>query len=666
MVGIVFWLDHRGPCVVTVPNRITIMKNHIRLCLILTCLTATACLAQPGNAMVGDGIWLRDAYFGEFESFDPCLAHQPGQGMYHNHVQPVCLRAKLNDNVEVVGTGRTGSTYREKAAPWTHSPILGWSFDGYPIYGPYGYSDSRNPASAVQRMRSGYRLRNMTRRDSLPDWALGYHPNVPQQLPAAQHGPPINEQFPLGRYVEDYEWAAGTGDLDQYNGRTTVTPEFPNGTYAYFITMKDDGTPAFPYIQGLQYNGTVPATGQGMGMAAIPADAQDYFNNGAFTGPTASDPQLKGLITGNAQTIARALIGWDPSAGPQTTWPGVQPAGARQAMGGVTTPSPGDIQRIRTTNTTLYLNSNNLPSYVIGPWFAGSANGGVFMNFAASIATLSQIPRVPQPAATKANTGLGSIGVWVNGVAIFNAADGASYRNSTGTDLGGGAVAANAISRSSASLEGGPVTPGSLVTAFAQFESKLATGTESAPNANWPVTLAGAAVTVVDSAGVARPAQISYASPRQVNYRVPPETAIGLATVRLTANSVTVMSALNVVPVYPGLFKINLENSAAAQVALFRNGEVIYEPVTGPIAVGPASEQVTLILYGKGFNSATPVTATIGGTAVPVAYAGAQGTFQGLDQINIPLPASLAGAGKVDVIVTAAQKPSNPVNITLQ
>ncbi len=200
-----------------------------------------------------------------------------------------------------------------------------------------------------------------------------------------------------------------------------------------------------------------------------------------------------------------------------------------------------------------------------------------------------------------------------------------------------------------------PVTPGS-VTAFAQFESTPATGTESAPNSNWPVTLARATVAVIDSAGISRPAQISYASPRQVNYRVPPETATGLATVRFTAAGITVMSALKAVPVYPGLFKLNMENAAAEQVARFRGGQVVYEPVTGPIMVGPASEQATLILYGTGFNSATPVTATIGGIALPVAYDGPQGAFPGLDQVNIPLPSNLAGADRVDSSVTAAQK----------
>ena len=624
-------------------------------------------IAQPPGMQAGDGVWLRDAYFGEVETFDSCLAHQPGQGMHHNHVQPVCLRFTLGDNVEIVGTGRTGSVYREKAGPWTHSPILGWSLDGYPIYGPYGYSDAKSSTSAVKRMQTGYRLRLMTGRTSLPDWALGYHPNVPQQLPAAQQGPAVNDRFPLGRYVEDYEFVAGIGDLDQFNGRTTVTPDFPNGTFAYFVTIKADGSPAFPYIQGLQYNGTVRMQAGPGGMAAVPTDALDYFNGGSFTGPrNTTDPQLKTLITGTPQSFARALIAWDPSTGPQTTWPGVQPAGARAPGGGVTTPAAADLQRIRTTESTIYLNSNNLPSYVIGPWFAGSMNGGVFMNWAAAVNSLNQIPRMPQPAATKSNTGLGTIGVWVNGVAIFNAADGASYRNASGDDAGGGIVVANAVSRSSASLEGGPVTPGSLVTAFAQFESKLATSTEAVASANWPTTLGGATVTVVDSSGAALPAEISYASPKQVNYRVPAGAATGLATVRLTAGGVTVMSALNIVPVYPSLFKQNLENLAAAQVARIRDGRTIYEPVTGPISIGPAAELATLILYGTGLNSASNATATIGGVAVPVAYAGPQGTFPGLDQINIPLAASLARSGKVDIVVTAAAKPSNPLYVTIE
>jgi len=632
---------------------------------IFAILSFSAALAQlPAQPpmQTGDGVWLRDALFGERDTFDACLAHQPGQGQYHNHVQPVCLRAQLDDNLESVGNGRTGAIYREKSAGWKHSPILGWAADGFPIYGPYGFTDVRNPASAIKRMKSGYRRRNLTRRESLPDWAVLYHPGVPQQLPAAQQGPPVNDRFPVGRYIEDNEYIAGLGDLDQYNGRTAVTPEYPNGTYAYFITLNDDGSPAFPYIIGLQYYGTV-ARGQAM----VPADAQDYFTSGqAAAMPPAGDVLLRSWLTQNSQSLARAIVGWDPAAGPQTTWPGTQPAGARAPGGGVTTPANADVQRIRTTSTNIYINSNNLPSYVIGPWFVGGMNGGVFMNFAASINVLAEVPRLPSSATTKTNTGLGAIGIWVNGVVVFNGADGASYRNASNDDAGGGIVQPNAIHWSSASLEGGPLTPGALVTAFAQFEARLATSTQQAASAAWPVTLGGATVTVVDSSGASLPATISYASPLQLNYRLPENTAPGLATVRIAAGGVTVTGAVNIVATYPGLFKTNLEGRAAAQLAKVVNGQVTYESIAGPISLGSPSEQATLVLYGTGFNGAKDVTASIGGITVPVAYAGPQGTYSGLDQINLPLPATLAGRGQADIVITAGGKRSNPVNLVVR
>ncbi len=630
----------------------------------LILLAALAAYAQPPGMQTGDGIWLRDAYFGERDTFDSCLAHQPGQGQYHNHVHPICLRAQLGDNVEVVGSGRTGSTYREKASGWKHSPILGWALDGFPIYGPYGYSDPRSAASPIRRMKSGYRLRQMTTRDSLPDWALAYHSGVSQRLTAAQQGPPVNERFPLGRYIEDNEWAAGVGDLDEYNGRTAVTPEYPNGTYAYFVTIRDDGTPAFPYILGLQYYGVAARGAAG----AVPADAQEYFAGGQFNGPRNSAEALLGSWkTDNSQTLAQAVVGWDPSAGPQTTWPGTQPVGARAAMGGVNTPATADIQRIRTTASTVYVNSNNLPSYVIGPWFAGGMNGGVFMNFAAAINSQMALPRAPQAATgTRTNTGLGAVGIWVNGVSVFNAADGASYRNASGDDAGGGIVQANAIHWSSASLEGGPLTPGALVTAFAQFEAKLATATETAATAAWPLTLGGATVTITDAAGTATQAPIAYASAKQLNYRIPENVATGVATVRISAGGVIVPGAIHIVRTYPGLFRANAENAAVAQLARLSAGRVVYEAVTGPVTLGTAAEQATLVLYGTGLNGASDVTATVGGVTVPVAYAGPQGTYAGLDQINLSLPLTLAGTGKVDVVVTAGGKPSNPVNVVIK
>ncbi len=644
---------------------------------------AAAAIAQPpgpppggppgGPGQSGDGIWLRNAYYGEKETFDACLGHQPGAGEYHHHVQPICLRAQLNDNLELVATGRTGSMYREKASGWTHSPILGWALDGYPIYGPYGYTDPKSASSPVKRMKSSFRLRSITTRDSLSAWALPYHNGISQTLTAKQAGPPVSERFPLGRYAEDNDYIAGSGDLDQYNGRFTITPDFPAGTYAYFLTLNDDGTPAFPFILGLQYYGNA----SGGQARTIPTDAQDYFNGGTFTAasPT-TDPQLKSMLTKNSQTYARAVVAWDPSAGPQTIWPGpLAPANSRTS-GGVTTPAFADVQRIRTNASTLYVNSNNLPSYVIGPWFA-SMNGGVFMNFAAAQNAQMQLPRAPQPAtATHNNTGLGAIGIWVNGVAVFNAMDGASYSNAAGDDAGGGIVTQTAFHVSSASLEGGPLTPGALVSAFANFDAKLATSTDQASTPNWPLTLGGATVTIRDAAGVSTQAAISYASPKQINYRIPDSVAPGVATVNITAGGVTVPGGINIMAAYPGIFKASIDNIAAAQVARVQAGKAVYAPVVAatpagaivaaPFAIGPAAEQATLILYGTGLNNAKDVTVTIGGMPAQLTYAGPQGTYSGLDQINVLLPQSLAGKGKVDIIVTAGGKPSNPVNVTIQ
>jgi hypothetical protein len=123
-----------------------------------------------------------------------------------------------------------------------HSPLIGYALDGFPVYGPWG---------ASQRMHSSYRLRNITRRTS---WADG------TQLTASQAGPAIDEDNPLGTFAEDYEYVAGSGDLDEFNGRFAVTPEYPNGTYAYFLSTDTAGRLAYPYIMSSRYYGEVPAT----------------------------------------------------------------------------------------------------------------------------------------------------------------------------------------------------------------------------------------------------------------------------------------------------------------------------------------------------------------------------------------------------------------------
>jgi hypothetical protein len=157
-------------------------------------------------------------------------------------------------------------------------------------------------------MVSGYVLRNgqngsqnlaSVGRTYLPQWAVrlfGVASNI-------LSGPAVSSSYPLGRYMEDNDYlgdlinpATGTNyqqgtefDLDQYNGRWCVTPEFPNGTYAYFVAITNDGTPVFPYNIGRGYYGT-PTAGQ---VISISEAVVTNFLGGAETVPSLNAPIAK-------------------------------------------------------------------------------------------------------------------------------------------------------------------------------------------------------------------------------------------------------------------------------------------------------------------------------------------------------------------------------------
>ncbi len=640
------------------------MQPKVACFILFTCLS-TAFAQPPGGpgpgGAAGDRIWQRNAFYGEAQTFDACIGHQPGNGTYHHHANPVCLRAQLGDNIELVRSTRIGDIYKEKPAPYAHSPILGWAFDGFPIYGPYGYSDSKDAKSAVRRMASGYRVRNITERTSLPDWALPIHNGVSQQLTAAQYGPKISTLYPIGRYLEDHEWVQSVGDLDQYNGRLTVTPEYPQGTYAYFITIDDKGTPAFPYIFSGQFYGTV----SGGTARTIPDSAADYFN-GTLTQAASTAPALAAWSIKNSKQTALVTSGYEPTTGPKTTWPTDVPSGV-VISGGSSTPLLAEVQRLRFTDSTVYMNSNGLGSYVMGPWFAMDMPGGVFNNFPSNQSFQIQLPRAPVAATTKSATGGGTQGIWVNGVSMFNAIDGASYSVASGADAGGPVVVPSSVHVSGASFEQGPSAPGSLMAAFPMFGSVLATSTETASSAVWPTTLGGATVTVKDSRGVERAASIYYASPGQINYRIPSDCALGFATATVKVGSSSYAGALNIRNAYPNIFMANASGLAAATLTRVSGTVQTSEAVSqSPVDLGPATETVYLVLYGSGIGDQSSATATIGSVKADVLYAGAQGTYQGLDQYNVAIPRSLIGKGKVEVVLTVSGRVSNTVNMNIK
>ncbi len=192
----------------------------------------------------GDGIWHRNGGTVEAVGFDPCDGHPQQQGAYHHHGYSPCLGAQL------------GTT------SMSHSTIFGFAFDGYPIYGPYGYSSPASAASGVRRIVSGYRLRSITQRHTLPNGTA---------LTPSQYGPDVDTLHFPGRYLEDFEWIESPGDLDEHNGRFCVTPDYPNGTYAYFLTIDGNGEAAYPYTIGLTYYGSPNAANFRGPRASVPA-----------------------------------------------------------------------------------------------------------------------------------------------------------------------------------------------------------------------------------------------------------------------------------------------------------------------------------------------------------------------------------------------------------
>jgi hypothetical protein len=198
------------------------------------------------------GIWNQNAIVVEGHSFDSCLGHPAGNGEYHHHLNPRCL-------------------YNDRDST-RHSPIIGFAFDGYPIYGAYGYANA-NGTGAIKSMKTSFRARNITTRTTLPDGST-----------AASAGPAINAAKPLGYYIEDFEYVAGRGDLDSHNGRFCITPEYPQGTYAYFVTINSTYAGAYPYTPGPTYYGVIPAgaTGPQSGHAVVNEPVTTYVVTATF------------------------------------------------------------------------------------------------------------------------------------------------------------------------------------------------------------------------------------------------------------------------------------------------------------------------------------------------------------------------------------------------
>lgn len=166
----------------------------------------------------GTGIWSVEALGQTSFRFgtDSSNAHVQPDGVYHYHGMPEGFVAKQNK-----GQAMT---------------LIGWAADGFPIYARYGYTDATNAASAIKVVTGSYQLKA-----------------------SADANRPATTLYPMGAFTQDYEYVAGSGDLDECNGRTGVTPEFPSGTYHYY------GTDTYPFLQRCVKGTVTVAAGPGGG-----------------------------------------------------------------------------------------------------------------------------------------------------------------------------------------------------------------------------------------------------------------------------------------------------------------------------------------------------------------------------------------------------------------
>lgn len=218
----------------------------------------------PGNPPCPGGMgatmdWNRDAVPAEMEGFD-CSKGHPAMGNYHHHQNPSAFDLDLNVVSSICNLYDAEGLYA--IDPASHSPLIGYAYDGYPIYGAYGFKNA-DGTGGVARIKSSYQLQNMTTRNN---------------------GPDVSTTYFLGYFREDYEYVNQTAEdyLDEHNGRICVTPEYPNGTYAYFCTVDENHNSYYPYAVGPSFygvysNASVNSINEGTIIYSSSAGIDEYF-----------------------------------------------------------------------------------------------------------------------------------------------------------------------------------------------------------------------------------------------------------------------------------------------------------------------------------------------------------------------------------------------------
>jgi hypothetical protein len=243
--------------------------------------TTGALCGGPGNPPCGGtSVWTRDAIPAERAGFDCAKAH-PAMGNYHHHQNPSAFNLDLVVLSNVCNTYPADGLYVINTSQ--HSPLLGFAYDGFPIYGAYAYTNT-DGTGAITRMKSSYQLKS---------YPTGLRTN----------GPAINQvvgtqTFFNGYFREDYEYVAHPGDatfLDSHNGRICNTPDYPaslypNGIYCYFATVDANHNSAYPYVVGPTFYGNITASTVTSVPGGTTTLASNTFENTDFKVTIAPNP----------------------------------------------------------------------------------------------------------------------------------------------------------------------------------------------------------------------------------------------------------------------------------------------------------------------------------------------------------------------------------------
>lgn len=221
------------------------------------------------------------------------------------------------------------------------------------------------------------------------------------------------------------------------------------------------------------------------------------------------------------------------------------------------------------------------------------------------------------------------------------------------------------------------VAPDALISAFGV---DLATKTATATSSDFPTKLGDTTMTLVDSSNTSYAVQMYSVSPGQVNYMVPTKAQPGPAVTTVTSGDGTVTTGIVLVaPVTPGIYTANANGkgtAAAVAVIVHANGtqstQLTFtcsgagDCVAKPISLS-ASDKLFIELYATGvrhLSSKSAISAEVNGQNAPVEYAGKQGAFSGLDQINVEIPQSLTDGGPLNIQLTVVDNADNITTIS--